>query len=973
MASQKIKKTYTCGICNNEPTQISHHKSHLKTEKHKDKKQIYELTLLKLTEHELMQRYKTTDVPAILTGLETILYQQPADVVQSGGGCVGENVSESEDNHSNLKKMKCDGFNEETTNYTQEQLAKMEHSFSISSKEALKSLIHEIHNYLRNNGVGYGMNALKVFNIFFGLKKLEEKGYHEMVGLPPDCAFSVLLEMANNGDDELLLERVDRRVLEVLSQSPTLRHILFYEIPIKNIRANVISRLIKYIEDITVIEKTCNVQLSGKIYEYFIGRDESAISELGAYFTDRHIVEYIYGKLNPQVNPDGSIGTMIDMFGGSGGFTTGYINYLKENNQEGTIDWRTELRKVYHYDMNDDVIKSAALEFICLTGVIPDMDTNMGYRNSFAYEFDVSGIARGTKQYYKYVVTNPPYGGDSNKKSEASIKRDKIIAYIKNQLPTITDTGLRLQRQTQLERLKIEETNEKKEQDKTKVSLDTCSSRINAFARKHKLKGTDKEACSLILMMDVLEEGGTSIGVLKEGVFFNKSYKELRRCLITNYNVREVISVPQDQFENTSTKTSIVIFDNTPQKTTQVIFRDLIVDRYEEDRFEDINGTVVLVENKGDIRGIRDVVVSTARVGDILDNAIVSLNGKDYNNVEVEVREGYKLVKLGDISEFMKKSKRPASFGNEEGQYNFYTSSDKVQRCDVADYREECLIIGTGGVANIKLDNMFSCSADNIVMKTPHNKYIYYLLKANISILENKFSGSTIKHISKDSVMNLNIPIPTDPAKTQYWVDYITEPYNAIIEKKEEISQLEECVQESIKQIMEHSECEEVELGSICEIKTGNVLTKDKATPGCYNVYGGGMSSYTHNTFNTSGFSIIVSRVGNNNVKLVQENCYITDNAFSINVNETSYHKYVGYYLILNETDVLTCGNGSAQKVISKKRLSTIKIKIPKDKTAISDMDPTFERITELHTELKQAEDLYKIRLAELMVEALPL
>ena len=55
---------------------------------------------------------------------------------------------------------------------------------------------------------------------------------------------------------------------------------------------------IKEINKITLIEKTCNVLLSGKIYEYFIGRDESAISELGAYFTDRHIVDYILQKLN---------------------------------------------------------------------------------------------------------------------------------------------------------------------------------------------------------------------------------------------------------------------------------------------------------------------------------------------------------------------------------------------------------------------------------------------------------------------------------------------------------------------------------------------------------------------------------------------------------------------------------------------------------------------------------------------------
>ena len=39
---------------------------------------------------------------------------------------------------------------------------------NISNKDALRDKIHEIHNFLRNNGAGYGMNALKVFNIIYG-------------------------------------------------------------------------------------------------------------------------------------------------------------------------------------------------------------------------------------------------------------------------------------------------------------------------------------------------------------------------------------------------------------------------------------------------------------------------------------------------------------------------------------------------------------------------------------------------------------------------------------------------------------------------------------------------------------------------------------------------------------------------------------------------------------------------------------
>ena len=111
------------------------------------------------------------------------------------------------------------------------------------------------------------------------------------------------------------------------------------------------------------MENKLNVQLSGKIYEYFIGRDESAISELGAYFTDRHITRYIYNNLlKPELDENDDVYSMIDMFGGSGGFTVGYIDYIM-NKLKLKVNWKDNINKVYHFDMNEDVIKSAGLEF----------------------------------------------------------------------------------------------------------------------------------------------------------------------------------------------------------------------------------------------------------------------------------------------------------------------------------------------------------------------------------------------------------------------------------------------------------------------------------------------------------------------------------------------------------------------------------------------------------------------------------
>jgi type I restriction-modification system DNA methylase subunit len=836
-------------------------------------------------------------------------------------------------------------------------------SSSITNKEALRDKIHEIHNYLRNNGAGYGMNALKVFNLLYGLKKIEESNLLDKVNLKrPECEFSYLLKIANENKDEELTDLIIKKVLDSIYSSK-IKNLLFYEIP-KNIKASVFSHLIKEINKITDIEKTCNVLLSGKIYEYFIGRDESAISELGAYFTDRHIVEYILSKLNPTINENGNIETMIDMFGGSGGFTTGYINYLK-NKYPDKINWDTEINKIYHYDMNEDVIKSAGLEFFCLTGSLPNTD-NLVYKNSFNDEFN--------NKKFKYPLTNPPYGGDNNKKSDTKNKHDKIKEYIKNELKTITADGIRIKRQKQLKNIEALKKMEKETGDKMKVCLKTSSKRICKFAVANKLDGNDKESVSLMLLMDIVEEGGTAIGVLKEGVFFNPKYKKLRQCLIKNYNVREIISVPQDQFENTTTKTSIVIFDNTKEKTTKVKFSELSVEKIQEDKFQEIDGNIFLVENKGDFLKVVETFISEASIDDILENKICSLNGKDYNKKEIIVGEGYELVKLGDICDFLQKSKRNASFGEEKGKYNFYTSSDKIQKCDIADYDEEALLIGTGGNSCIHyVKNEFSCSADIILLKSEKiNKYyIYYSLLILWDMFTGNMRGSVIKHVTKEMTKNFSIPIPKSQEKIKEWVDKISKPYNEKNDKKIKIDELEKKVQEKIKNIIDEEECNEVELGSICEIKSGKNLTKEKAISGIYNVYGGGESSYTHNEYNFDGFNIIISRVGNNKTLLINEKIYLTDNGFSLIIKD-KIKKYIGYYLY-NNTDLITkLSNGSAQKVITKTQLNKLIIKIPKNKKLIEDLDPIFNKIEKIQIEVQEADILYKKYITELSEEAIP-
>jgi restriction endonuclease S subunit/methylase of polypeptide subunit release factors len=886
----------------------------------------------------------------------------------------------------------------------------------ITNSDDLREKIHEIHNYMRNNGIGYGLTSLKVFNLFYGLMKIEEYGLNEKIGLNNEtCKFSYLLKLVNdpNKNDDLI-SILYNETLEHIFNNENIKVLLGYNIPL-DLKTGVYKYLINEINLIKDIEKSTKEQLSGKIYEYFVGRDQSAISELGAYFTNRGIVDFILNKIKPQLKQDGTIPKMIDMFGGSGGFTIGYMDYLIKNKFE--IDWKSQLDNIYHFDINEDVLKSARLELFCLSqGIFPNIN-NVKRTNSFKHDFRDIGK-------FDIIMTNPPYGGDKIGTSAKKEKRDKIIKYIDNEIDIfkkkiiekiegidnkkkileeikkpktnidkiislIKDINIFENDKNNIKRIQelYNQSNQLKKENKTEiennkklcVNVDSCSDEIIKFAKNtHKITGTDKEACSLMLIMDLLEVNGTAVGVIKEGLFFDSSYMELRKVLLKNYNVKEIISVPQNQFENTSTKTSIIIFNNDDDiKTTEIKFSELKVNLYEKDEFIEIIQNdkieIKLKYNKGDIINIEEVFIKTVSIDDILNNDTISLNSKDYNKVSIIPGEGFELVSLGNICKFQAKSKRQASFGKENGLYNFYTSSDKIKKCDEADYNDEYIIIGTGGVANIKMDKQFSCSSDNIILSNINIKYLYYLLSGNIYLLENGFNGSTIKHLSKKYLEELEIPIPKSPELLEYWENKISEPYEMKQQKEIRLKELEEEIKNKIKDIQENHECEEMKLGDIIEYmkKKNKYQAKDGYISGKYRFYTSSQIKILYrDDYEFENNYILLGRGGNSSIHLANKFSVSHDDVYVINIKNYNI-TYIYYNLILDYNLIQDTFKGSTIKHTSKSKLEEVKIKLPKDKSLIDNLQPLFDEVEELQKEIKELDETYNNQLKELRKEAI--
>ena len=854
-------------------------------------------------------------------------------------------------------------------------------NMEITNNDDLRDKIHEIHNYMRNNGIGYGLSSLKVFNFLYGLMKVE--GY----GLTDKIKFSELLKLANVGSNKIS-ETLDKYLTIICEdENPQIKELLFYEIP-DDIRDEVYNNLIIEIHNIKNVEKSSQELLSGKIYEYFVGRDQTAISELGAYFTNRRIVNFILEKVAPKIKEDGNIPKMIDMFGGSGGFTTGYMNYLNKYNK---IDWKSQLDRIYHYDINADVLKSAALELLCLSdGVIPKIGRNKNIQkiNSFKHNFH-------SENKFDLILTNPPYGGDKKSTSGKKDKRDKIKNYIKDELLKLDkdndkDKEIINYRKEQLKTIEAEEKMEKKLSDSQTVNLTSCSQRIRDFAYKNKLIGNDKEACSLILMMELLEADGVAVGVLKEGLFFDGKYKDLRKYLIEKYNIREIISVPQNQFENTSTKTSIIIFDNSEIKTTEIKFGELNVELYENDKFIIDNNEVKLLYSKGDIKEVNEINKSSVLINKILNNDNYSLNSKDYNKVSIIPGEGFELVKLGVISKITN-GKQLDKKNIINGIYPVYGGGLKpIGYHNVYNNENATIIAGTGHCGFVQFDDgkfyasqCFTIKSENILL----NKYLFIICKSLENIFMNSSKGSCQNFIRSSTFIDMLIPVPKTEELINKWVNLISQPYMKKQEKERRFNEVEEEIKNKIKDIQENHECEQVKLGDICNINPKNPINnydhinyidigsivnnniekitkifKPYPSRAKRFIYKGDII-YSSVRPNLKGYTYISTNIDNG----------IASTGFILIRSSKINYLYLYYNLIYNNiTDYLVKNtSGSTYPSVNADIFNNFKIPIPKDKSLIDNLQPLFNEVEELQKEIKELNETYNNYLNELSKAAI--
>ena len=748
---------YYCGICDTKPDQISHHKSHLNTEKHNVKKELFLLKLKSLKNEELIEKYNSNDIDNIIENIETIIVKQ--NVKKSEEDLEDNNLVMTDFDKKTMKELKgycrdnnIRGFS--TKNKIDLIVLIKENNKDKQDKIILnKNEIKNFKKYKRTDKVMYKLSEKEIND-----KKEEEEyknsfinklsKWHELLrGCSVTgedalddilyCLFICYLfpKVSTKGDFDLANNEkscykgiIQRKINDWISK-----------LNIDYLIDNTAELVTKKIEDSSIYK--CGELLSRhpmtkqliKNKKFINCNNNIILSELLKGCKEYSIKNNIFDKID-------IIGTAWEYFntkhGGNGGsskergqfFTErptmgpcfqliepSHIKELGINNDStigdefcGSFGFPLYAKKYLHdkFKINIKDKNMYGIEFedrLARFGIMNAMFSLKNFKNIRSGDSFISNVS----PHLDFSIHNVPFGTSMNC---ANIKKMYLNEIENNNLPNFNDV------------IPIEKNGD---------AMLSCQ----LVLYKTKKMG-------LVIIKDGEETTGSSN--IKWREWFCDS------CVI-----HKIMKIPGGAFSHTGTKTVCIYFTKREgQKTEKIQFLEM--------------------SDTGDkITEICEVTRNDLEQNDYSWNPNVYIVDEDMEKLMVS--SGCEWKKLGDIVQDVPTKIVRVGKNLVEGQYDYYTSSRDKSNCDKDDYNGTYLIHGSRGSTIIESvfynDTSFSVGSNVFLscpkLKDANLKYIYYYLKFNNKPINNIITGGDIPMISKERYYDLDIPIPPQETQTQ--------------------------------------------------------------------------------------------------------------------------------------------------------------------------------------------------------------
>ena len=405
---------------------------------------------------------------------------------------------------------------------------KIEASFStetnsksiMASVEEFKSAVVRIRDILRGPGVAItGMGSMRHICLYL-MSRYMTKDKVQSIGVPDEFAWENLIETAQtkNGGLQKALDCFFHKETDCLVYHfDRLFGTEKFSFDIKSLSKH--KEMLEILDKVNMEGMDLHMDILGWVYEQHLKTGSSAARDLGQFFTDRFICDYMVNLCNPGFKSKGVPESVCDPSMGTGGFLTSYMKFYKKQHADKPIDWSIQYKEIHGCDTDAKVAGVARMNLF--------MESGGKIRNKNPKEKTLAEILRThdslygdlTQTGYDLILANMPFGLKGIKHAE-------------------------------------------------------CCERVKGL----KIRGTKSEPLFLQLMMVSLNRGGRCAVVVPDGMLVNSSscHNDTRKYLLDNFELKRVIKMKGQFFMNTGIQPSILFFENTGTPTSVVEFWDVI-------------------------------------------------------------------------------------------------------------------------------------------------------------------------------------------------------------------------------------------------------------------------------------------------------------------------------------------------------------------------------------------------------------
>ena len=294
----------------------------------------------------------------------------------------------------NSSKIKIDEHNSEKNSYPQSIMA---------SVTTFKSAITRIRDILRSPGVSInGMDSMRHICLYL-LSRYMTKEKVASLGVPEILCWESLMNMIltqNGGKQKALdlfyhLELVDC----LINHFDRLFGTEKFSFDIKNVNKH--CEILEILNGVVMSDVDCQMDILGWVYELHLKTGSSTAGrDLGQFFTDRFICEYMTELCAPGFKHAGVPESVCDPSMGTGGFLTSFIKYYKKHHGDTPINWAVQQKEIHGNDTEPRVAGVARLNLFMETG---------GYRPTNLLTHD-SLYGDLTQTGYDVILANMPFG-----------------------------------------------------------------------------------------------------------------------------------------------------------------------------------------------------------------------------------------------------------------------------------------------------------------------------------------------------------------------------------------------------------------------------------------------------------------------------------------------------------------------------------------------------------------------------------